>query len=62
MKPDFAEVHWSLGLALYPKGDLDGAIGEFREAIRLKPDYADAHYSLGYALQGKGDDDGAIAE
>jgi len=29
------------------KGELDVAIVEFREAIRVQPNFADAHLSLG---------------
>ena len=36
-------------------GDLDDAIGHFREAVRLKPEFAAAHYSLGEALWRTGD-------
>ncbi len=43
------------------KGDFDGAITSYREAIRLKPDLAYAHSNLGGALDAKGDHDGAIA-
>ena len=43
------------------KGDYDGAIAAFKEAIRLDPKDADAHANLGVALRGKGDADGAIA-
>jgi len=43
-------------------GNTDGAIAEYREALRLNPDYALAHYNLGLALRYKGDLDGAIAE
>ena len=49
----------NVGNALVAKGDPDGAIREYREAIRLKPDYAEAHSSLGNALSGKGDVDRA---
>jgi tetratricopeptide (TPR) repeat protein len=44
------------------KGDADGAIAEFRQAIRLKKDYAAAHYNLANVLRDKGDLDGATAE
>ena len=43
IKPDDAEAHSNLGVALQVKGQLDEAIAECREAIRLKPDYAEAH-------------------
>jgi tetratricopeptide (TPR) repeat protein len=29
------------------KGDLDGALRDFNEAIRLKPDFAEAFYNRG---------------
>lgn len=57
-----AAVHYNLGVELKDKGDLDGAIAEYRTAIRLDPDFASAHYNLGVALTHKGDLDGTIAE
>ena len=54
--------HFLRGNALDGKGDVDGAIAEYREALRLKPDFAEAHYNLGIALNHKGDWDGAMAE
>ena len=62
LKPDDAEAHYNLGIALSGQGKLDEAIAEYREAIRLKPDYAEAHYNLGIALDGQGKLDEAIAE
>jgi tetratricopeptide (TPR) repeat protein len=41
---------------------MDGAIAEYREAIRLDPKYAHPRNGLGWALYGKGDMDGAIRE
>jgi tetratricopeptide (TPR) repeat protein len=38
------------GKRLRKVGDLDGAISQYREAIRSTPDYAPAHYELGLAL------------
>ena len=57
-----AVTHLDRGNALLDQGDLDGAIAEYREALRLKPDYANVHNNLGVALKGKGGLDGAIAE
>lgn len=50
------------GIMLQQKGDLDGAILKYREALKLDPKDDQAHLGLGSALQKKGDPDGAIAE
>jgi protein O-mannosyl-transferase len=39
-----------LGSSLYNQGQIDAAIDEFQQAIRLKPDYLQAHNDLGNAL------------
>ena len=44
----------NLSAALLVKGELDGAVGSGRTAIRLQPENADAHYNLGLALKAKG--------
>ena len=54
-------VHYERGMDLHRAGGLDGAIAEFREAIRLKPDDSGVPMKLGNALADKGDLDGAIA-
>jgi serine/threonine-protein kinase len=61
LKPDHADTHYTLGLALQNSGDLPGAIQAYREAIRLKPDHATAHSNLGGALCEFGDLPGATA-
>jgi tetratricopeptide (TPR) repeat protein len=50
------------GIARFDKGDLDGAIKDYAEAIRLKLDYADAYNNRGVARRKKGDLDGAIKD
>ena len=49
-------------MSLDHKGDLDGAITEYREAVRLNLDNAAAHYRLGRALRDKGDLQAALEE
>jgi serine/threonine protein kinase/tetratricopeptide (TPR) repeat protein len=61
LRPQSPVVHNNLGAALQAKGQLDEAIAECRQALRLK-DFAAAHISLGNALARKGQLDEAIAE
>jgi serine/threonine protein kinase/Tfp pilus assembly protein PilF len=54
--PEIADAHVFLGTSLLSLGQVDEAITEIREAIRLEPDNAQAHQSLARALwMGKGD-------
>ena len=62
LRPQSPGAHLNLGIALQEKGQLDEAIAEFREVIRLKKDYAMAYNNLGIALNAKGQLDEAIAE
>lgn len=62
LQPGDVAAHLILGRALDDKGDWDGAIAEYREALRLNPNYDTVHNNLGIALGHKGDTDGAIAE
>ncbi len=50
------------GRRLLLAGDLEGAISQFRAAIRSMPSYALAHYELGLALNQKGSKEEASAE
>jgi tetratricopeptide (TPR) repeat protein len=49
-------------MALGDKGDLDGAVDEYRANLRLQPANAKAHADLGGILDKKGDIEEAIAE
>jgi tetratricopeptide (TPR) repeat protein len=43
-------AHDNLGLALYGRGDVDGAIAQYREALRINPGDDAVHVNLGNAL------------
>ena len=55
-------AHKNLGVALYQKGQIDEAIRQFQEGVRLKPADADTHYNLGVALDKQGQIDEAIRQ
>jgi Flp pilus assembly protein TadD len=55
-----ARRHLAFGKTLQERGDMDGAIAEFREAVKIAPDDAQPHLDLGLALRDKGDVEGAI--
>ena len=59
---DSASKHASKGESLFAAGDFDGAIKEFRLAVRLNPRSSKEHFELGLALKAKGDLDGAVSE
>jgi lipoprotein NlpI len=50
IKPDYEKAHNNLGVALFRKGDIEGAISHFREAVRINPDYVYAKNNLKKAL------------
>jgi tetratricopeptide (TPR) repeat protein len=50
---------YNRGFVLCMKGDLDGALREYNEAIRLKPDEAKAFYNRGLLRRAKRDFEGA---
>ncbi len=62
IRPRSPLAHAGLGMALYHKKDLDGAIALFRKAIQLDPNLARSYTGLGNALCDKKDLDGAIAQ
>ena len=61
IKPDYADAHSNLGLALQNLGKLDEAVASYRKALAIKSDYAEAHSNLGNALKDLGKLDEAVA-
>ena len=55
-------AHSGLGATLDSRNELDAAIREYRESLRINPRFASTHYCLGVALAKKGDLDAATAE
>ena len=52
--PDDSSSHYNLASCLYANGDVDGAISEYREALRADPNMAAAYVGLGNAMASKG--------
>ncbi|PYU86650.1 MAG: hypothetical protein DMG08_29455, partial [Acidobacteria bacterium] len=50
LRPDYAEAHYNLGVALEALGELGQAIDAFRSALKLRPASAPMHRALGLAL------------
>jgi tetratricopeptide (TPR) repeat protein len=51
LKPDLAEAHYNLGLALKHKSRSDEAVTCYSKAVHFRPDFPEAHNNLGDALQ-----------
>lgn len=54
LRPDYAEAHYNLGIALATDRRLDDAIAALRETVRLMPEHAEAHMRLGATLAASG--------
>ncbi len=61
-QPRNYDAHNNLGNYFYKQGELDRAIGELEEAVRLNKNYPEGHNSLGTMYIDKGLIDRAIAE
>ncbi|MDQ3743778.1 MAG: tetratricopeptide repeat protein, partial [Acidobacteriota bacterium] len=55
LRPEWAEAHNNLGVALGSQGRFKEAVGEHLEALRLKPGYTGALFNLAYAYRKSGD-------
>jgi tetratricopeptide (TPR) repeat protein len=62
LKPDYAQVHTSLGLLYWRENDRDRALQEFQQAVMSDGDLSEAHYNLGLALAQLGQLDEAAHE
>jgi tetratricopeptide (TPR) repeat protein len=62
LDPTNVRAHMALGHLLQEEGNHDGAVREFREALRIKPDLPRAHAGLGRALLASGRRDEGIRE
>jgi TPR repeat protein len=59
---DLQVIYLSRGLKRAAKGDLEGAIADYDQAIRLRPGVAFAYQARSFSRRQKGDLDGAIAD
>ena len=55
-------AYYNRGIAWQAKGQLDEAIADYSEAIRLNPKFVRAYYNRGIAWNAKGESDKAIAD
>lgn len=53
----FADVHYMLGMICERRGDLDGALTQLRESVRLNPSYAEALLALASLHERRGEYD-----
>jgi len=60
--PKTAADYSARGFARQSKGDLDGAISDYNQALGLDPKNVEAFYRRGLALQAQGDLNGAISD
>jgi lipoprotein NlpI len=62
LNPKIAFAYCNRGLARQAKGDLDGAIADYTQALAVDPKIAIAYYNRGLIKVQKNDLDGAIAD
>jgi tetratricopeptide (TPR) repeat protein len=62
LNPDFAQAYYNLGIIFADHNDLDKAVEQFRQVLRIHPDDAQMHCNLGILLVRQGRVDEAISE
>ena len=62
MKLDNAEADNRIGLEMERKGDLNGVLGQYREALRISPENAQYHVNLANLSYREGQRETAAAE
>jgi tetratricopeptide (TPR) repeat protein len=62
IKPDYADAHFNLAVALLQKEDTNGAMAQYQEALAINPAAADVRYNLGNALFAQGDWEQAVEQ
>ena len=60
IRPNYAEAHGDLAIALLQKGKLDDAIIQYQYALEIRPNYAETNMDMGEALVEKGNLDEAM--
>ena len=60
LEPNYAEVHYNLGVTLRELDKIEEAIKSYKKAISIKNAYPNAHFNLGNALLSLKQYDGAI--
>jgi tetratricopeptide (TPR) repeat protein len=53
-------AHYDLGIALYDKGEVEGAIAQYQETLQINPHISGAHTNLGNIMFLQGNPDQAI--
>jgi len=53
LKPDYADAHNNLGVALVAEGKIEEAISHYKMAIKIKPDFAKTYINLSAAYLNK---------
>jgi tetratricopeptide (TPR) repeat protein len=62
IKTNYAQFHDGLGSAYEGKTQIDEAIEQYQEALKLDPNYSQARYNLANALLKKGEVDQGVAQ